>query len=195
MKSFPEVVTSGEGCKKDDAVERYYNRTAGMFYAFRSCGIRLSHWEMYTAESLSSVFSWMVDLFSPNPDKVQIRGIVYDRACDLKPFVRRLSNEGNKIATNYLGMEYIVDIFHCEKHTEAKCILSHPSCEYHPHLERFNYVKNMNTEIAEQAFSAINPFKFMTRKMSYAKRLLFFKFMDENYNSRLLKKFIKSEKK
>ena len=43
MKLVPNVVTSGKGCKKDEAVERYYDRTAGIFYAFRPCGIRLSH--------------------------------------------------------------------------------------------------------------------------------------------------------
>ena len=45
----------------------------------------------------------------------------------------------------------------------------------------------MNTEVAEQSFSQLNRFKFMTRKMSYAKRLLFLKFVDHSYNKRNVK--------
>ena len=79
-KSIPSVVTSGNGCKKDEAVDRFYNRTAGIFYIFRSCGIRLSHWEMITSESLSDVFTWLIDLFGQNPQEANLKGIIYDRA-------------------------------------------------------------------------------------------------------------------
>ena len=46
----------------------------------------------------------------------------------------------------------------------------------------------MNTEIAEQSFKEINPFKYITRKMSYCRRLMFFKFLDDNANDRMCKK-------
>ena len=46
----------------------------------------------------------------------------------------------------------------------------------------------MNTEVAEQSFNRINPFKYITRKMSYSRRLLFFKFLDDNCNNRKSKK-------
>ena len=99
FKSIPRTITLGEGCKKDEAVDRFYHRTAGMFYVYRSCGIRITHWEMITAESLSDVFTWLVDLFSQDPSEKDIKGIVYDRACDLKPFIQRLSKEENQVAT------------------------------------------------------------------------------------------------
>ena len=121
MKELQETTTSGEGCKKDENIDRFYSRTAGMFYFFRPCGIRLGHFEMYTAESLSSIFLWIVDLFGVVPSLDFLRGIVYDRACDLLPFLQRLAKEGNKIAQNYINLLYIVDIFHCEKHTMPKC--------------------------------------------------------------------------
>ena len=73
-----------------------------MFYIFRSCGIRISHAEMYTAESLSSVFIKLLDTFNTIPSSNDIQGIVYDRACDLKPYLERLSLEGNEFASNYL---------------------------------------------------------------------------------------------
>ena len=192
-KQLPTVIASG-GCKKEKDVMKYYDRSAGMFYMFRSCGIRLSHWEMFTSESLSSVFTWLVDLFSSTPDIIRyIRGIVYDRACGLKPFIQRLANEGNVVAARFLQLMYIVDIFHCEVHTEAKCVLGNPACEFHPHLEQFSHVRSMNTEVAEQSFNLINPFKYVTRKMTYAKRLLFLKFMDDHYNNRLIEKKSKKD--
>ena len=76
-KSLPNVITSEEGCKKRKDIETFYDRSAGMFYVFRSCGIRLSHWEMFTAESLSSVFTWLVDLFSSTPDLINSLTYMY----------------------------------------------------------------------------------------------------------------------
>ena len=182
LKNINETITSGKGCKESKNVDRFYNRTAGMFYMFRSCGIRLSHWEMYTSESLSNVFTYLVDIFGEKPDSSVLQGIIYDRSCDLHPFLTRLSKEGNEIASKYQNLKFIVDIFHAEKHTLPKCVLSHPECIYHPHLKRFESLKKMNTEVAEQSFSRINPFKYMTRKMSYCRRLMFLKFVDDNAN-------------
>ena len=186
--SIRTTIISGEGCKKEADVTTYYNRTAGMFYMFRSCGIRLSHWEMYSAESLSNVFLYLIDLFGEEPSTDDIKGIVYDRSCDLHPFIMRLASEGNELAKSYCGLQYIVDIFHCEGHTQAKCVLSNASCLYHPDLPKFEHVRKMNTEIAEQSFNKINPFKYITRKMSYSKRLLFMKFIDDNHNRSLVEK-------
>jgi hypothetical protein len=119
--NVPVTITNGEGCKSNENIERFYRRTAGMFYLFRPCGIRLSNFEMYTAESLSDVFKYIVDVFGEYPTFEQIRGLVYDRCCELKPFLQRLAGEGNDIASRYLNLLYIVDIFHAERHTEAKC--------------------------------------------------------------------------
>ena len=135
-------------------------------------------------ESLSNVFLFLIDLFGQYPNVDQISGIVYDRACDLHPFLKRLSKEGNETASQFKLLTHIVDIFHAEKHTQAKCTLSSDQCKYHPHLPKFNHLRDMNTEIAEQSFSRINPFKFITRRMSYCKRLIFLKFLDNDFNIR-----------
>ena len=66
-KTIDDIIISGEGCKIEDNVTKYKDRTAGMLYLFRSCGVRLSHCEMYTAESLSTVFSSLIDTFSCDP--------------------------------------------------------------------------------------------------------------------------------
>ena len=63
-KYIPETITSAHGCKEERNVDKFYERTAGMCYIFRPCGIRLSHWEMYTAESLSNIFLYLLDLSS-----------------------------------------------------------------------------------------------------------------------------------
>ena len=186
-ESIPEVISSGEGCKEDKNIERFHTRTAGMMYFYRSCGIRLSHWEMFTSESLSLVVSCLIDLFGVGNNSDDIKGIVYDRACELHPFISRLSSGGNLNVATFVNIPYIVDIFHAEKHSEPKCTLTHPDCFYHPHLEKFSNVRKMNTEVTEQSFSRINPFKFMTRRMSYGRRLLFLKFLDDHANNHIMK--------
>ena len=183
QRDIPSVVTSGEGCKKDEKVERFHECTAGMLYCFRPCGIRLSHWEMYTAESLSLVFLSLLDAFHDAPH--ELHGIVYDRACDLHPFLKRLAREGNKDAERMLtNIDFMVDIWHAEKHTMAKCTLTDPSCLYHPGLAKFGHLKGMNTEAAEQSFRLLNPFKFITNRMTYGRRLLYLKLLDNFYNNK-----------
>eukprot|EP00111_Clytia_hemisphaerica_P014383 TCONS_00042382-protein len=185
-KNLDNVVVDEDSCKKEENVDRFHSRTAGMFYLFRPCGIRLSHYEMYTSESLSSVFLYLIDTFGETAQNLS--GIVYDRSCGLHPFIQRLSNEGNLIAKKYEALDFIVDIFHVEKHTQPKCMLPHVDCLYHPFLDRFGRVRGLNTEVAEQSNSQLNRFKYMTRKMSYCKRLLFFKFIDDTHNKICLAK-------
>ena len=184
MTLIPPTVNNSEGCKKDRDIDRFHERTAGMLYIFKPCGIRLSNWEMYTAESLSHVFLCFLDLFENDMDK--LLGIVYDRACSLRPFIKRLADEGNEAAKRFCDLMYIVDIFHAEGHTTPKCVLGDPSCEYHPRLAKFAKVNAMNTEIAEQSFRLINPFKYMTRRMTYSRRLVFLKLLDNFSNERLV---------
>ena len=181
-KHIPMTVTSGLGCKEDGRVDRFYTRSAGMLYMFRPCGIRLSHWEMYTSESLSQVFLCLLDLFGN--DITNLRGIVYDRACDLHPFIEKLAREGNQFAKLIVHLLYLVDVFHVEGHTMPKCVLGNAACQYHPHLEKFNHVRGMNTEIAEQSFRYINPFKYITKRMTYGKRLVYLKLLDNFTNTK-----------
>lgn len=186
-EKLQNVFVSGEGCKEELNLNKFSERTAGMFYLFRPCGIRISHVEMYTAESLSMVFSTLIDVFTPTPVPEVIKYIIYDRSCDLHPFLIRLAKEGNPAATIFSQMQFIVDIFHAEKHTMPKCVLTSNECRYHPHLPEFSNVKAANTEIAEQSFHQINPIKHISRNMTYAKRLCLLKLIDHSFNSRLEK--------
>ena len=64
-----------DGCKEEKNITRFYSRTAGMLYLFRPCGVRLSHVEMYTAESLSAVFVLLVDVFGENPSRMKYKAL------------------------------------------------------------------------------------------------------------------------
>ena len=130
--SVPSTITSEEGCKKATAIDKFFSRTARMFYIFCSCGIRLSHTEMYMCESLSDVFVQLIDVFGKEPQNKDLRAIVYDRACNLHPFLQRLSEEVNECATSYGNLDYIVDSCHVEGHMQNKCQIRHSDCLYHP---------------------------------------------------------------
>ena len=195
-KMLEETITTNIGCKDEKNINKYERRTAGMFYIFRSCGIRLGHYEMISAESLSSVFTFLIDTFGTAPSIADIMGIIYDRACDLYPYIKRLADENNVAAIKFASLKYIVDVFHSEKHTQPKCTLAHPECKYHPDLAEFKEERNMNMNIAEQSFHLLNPYKHITRNMTYGKRLCLLKIIDDDYNSRLEKKLhlIQSDK-
>ena len=158
-----------------------------MFYVYRSCGIRISHSEMYTAESLSGIFTKLIDIFSENPSPSLLKGIVYDRACDLKPYIEKLSMAGNEVAKKFNDLDFVVDIWRAEKHTLPKCCIDNVLCEFHPDLIKFEYIRKVNMEIEEQSFHLINPLKHITRNMTYAKRLCLLKIIDHDYNLRLSK--------
>ena len=81
---------------------------------------------MYTSESLSTVLTCLNDVFEGNMH--QISGVVYDRACDLEPYIKKLGREGNECAKLFSVLRYIVDIFHAEKHTMPRCTLENPEC-------------------------------------------------------------------
>ena len=192
MTGISDILTSGEGCKEENTITKFHDRSAGMIYIFRPCGIRLTHCEMITHESLTQIFKALVHCFGKKPTKEILRGIIYDRSCDLKPFLDRLGRNGDAIAQYYAGLEFIVDIFHVEKHTLPKCTLGNPACVYHPHLPQFQYLQGVNTEVAEQSFHKLNKHKSSTRKMCYAKRLLHMKFLDDVVNANWVLKHSKN---
>ena len=78
----------------------------------------------------------------------------YDRACDLKPFLKNQAKNGSAGAKLLLQrVEFLVDTFHCNKHTELTCMpLENPKCEYNPKLPKFAEIHGVNTESCEQGF-------------------------------------------
>ncbi len=157
------------GCKKAGNVNRFYDRTAGLFAVVRPCGVIVNFTEMFTCESATQAYIFLYTTFGRNMyDLERLRYLGYDRACGLHPFLKNLEARGSLGAKILLSkVKFLVDLFHCNKHTELCCMPpENPLCQYHPHLSAFTEIHGVNTECAEQAFKWLGRFKFHTRKMT-----------------------------
>ena len=147
------------GCKRPQNRAKFYSTTAGMLALIRPCGIVVAMTEMYTCESATQVFLFLLRTFVHDVNTVmRLKYLGYDRACDLKPFLVNQSKHGSAGAKLLLdNVKFLVDIFHCEKHTELTCMpLNNPRCEYHPKLPIFKEIHGVNTESYEQGFRRLS---------------------------------------
>ena len=176
------------GCKKAGNINRFYDRTAGLFAVVRPCGIIVNFTEMFTCESATQAYVFLYTTFGRNlKDLARLRYLGYDRACGLHPFLKNLEAKGSLGAEILLSnVKFLVDLFHCKKHTELCCMPpDNPSCQYHPHLPAFAEIHGVNTECAEQAFKWLGRFKFHTRKMTRNRYCFFLWEMINLHNRRL----------
>ena len=94
------------GCKSKERVTRYMDRTAGLLTAVRLCGIIVKAQEMYTCESCTQVYAFLLLTFGRTTDDLmRLKFVGYDRACDFHPFFINLSKKGNvgaKILLNHV---------------------------------------------------------------------------------------------
>ena len=115
---------------------------------------------------MNLVFLFLLRTFVHDTDSVlRLRYLGYDRACDLKPFLVNQEKKGSAGAILLLErVQFLVDKFHCEKHTELTCMPpDNPKCEYHPSLPKFAEIHGTNTESCEQGFRRLNRYKYSTR--------------------------------
>ena len=176
------------GCKKACNVDRFYDRTAGLFALVRPCVIIVNFSEMFTCESPTQAYVFIYTTFGRSvTDLARLKYLGYDRACDLHPFLLNLTKRrslGAKILLDHVRL--MVDLWHCEKHKETTCIPpGNPDCIYHPHLPQFAEVKGVNTECAEQAFKWLGKYKFITRKMTRHRYCFFIWKMIDEHNKRV----------
>ena len=127
------------GRKKTKAA-KFYDRTSGIIVAVKPCAIIVGFEEMITSESPTQAFCFLLNTFFDAYDAkkdVNFRYCGYDRACDLHPYLTKLAKKGNEGAKALISKcEFLVDIFHCNKHTEPCCFPpDNPECIYHPYLE------------------------------------------------------------
>ena len=129
-------------------------------------------------------------------DKTSLKYCGYDRSCDLHPFCKKLTSHGNILAQKLLDQcEFLVDIFHCNKHTEPTCFPpNNPNCVYHPHRPKFKPISKVNTECAEQVFFWLSKFKSMVRKMCRWKFRFFLYVIIENHNRLVEQRLLDSGK-
>ena len=156
------------GCRKVKNVEKFYETTAGIIAAVRPCGVVVNFSELFTCESPSQVYLFLLFTFGRSAlDFAQLKFVGYDRACDLEPFLRGMAKKGSDGATLLLEQaKFFVDRFHVKGHTEPVCTAGDPQCKYHPDLPCFTDVSGANTECAEQTFAWLGKFKKVTRQMS-----------------------------
>ena len=186
------------GCKQKKNINRFYDRTAGLLAAVRPCGIIACFDEMFTCESPSQVFYFIFNSFGQNAESfARLKFLGYDRNCDFHPFMRKLSKRGNKGATLLLKeVKFLVDKFHCLKHTEAVCMpLENPKCVYHPDLPAFKEIHGTNTECAEQAFRWLGAFKNNCKKMKMHKYCFFLWVVIDAHNKRVEREICRKERK
>ena len=151
------------GCKKPCNRSKFFNRTAGVMFAVKPCGVIVDYREMYTCESSSQLFCQLLLLLDHMP---HVKYIGYDRACEFKLFLENLSKKGNEGAKKLLGLEYLVDRFHIRGHTTPACDITSPLCQFHPDLEKFRAIQYVNTSCAEQCFSWLKKYKHSVKYMS-----------------------------
>lgn len=185
-----ENVAGGVGCRGEEKVNKYTCRTAGVIGIVRTCLIRLSLQEMFTAESLASLALAIIDQFGTNPDPEDVKFCVLDRVCDLHPYIKKKANLGNEVFKRYLILlEYVLDTFHAEKHVKPVCVKDNPECIYHPKCEKFKHLKDVNFEAAEKSWVEYNKHKTVTRLMTYGHRLCYFLIIDDEHNKKLENRF------
>ena len=178
------------GCKKKSKVDRFYDRTAGLLAAVRRCGIIVGFQEMFTCESPSQVYIFLWLTFGRClEDLPRLKFVGYDRTCDLHPFLVGLQRKGGIGADILLqNTKFLVDKFHCLKHTEKCCMpLDNPDCKYHPDLDTFKEVHKTNTECAEQAFNWLGRYKRTAKNMTKHKFKVYIWCMVQSHNKRIEK--------
>lgn len=176
-------------CKKKENLNRFYDRTAGILAMVRPCGIILDVQEMYTCESPSQVFVWILRICSQ--DWEQFKYVGYDRACEFEPFLNNLQKKGNIGATELLQhLCFFVDIYHCLRHVKKTCmpLEDNPLCRYHPKLERFKDIWDVNTEAAEQTWVWFNGYRHNVRKMTQFKFKFFLWILSTKRNEYTVKR-------
>lgn len=154
------------GCKKPDQVNRFYERTAGVLAMVRPCGTIIHCSEMFSCESPTQLFIQLLRLKCDT--KIHLKYLGYDRACEFEPYLVNLKKKGNAGAELLLeDVQFLVDKFHIKGHTTPACDLESDQCRYHPDLQKFKDIQDVNTECAEQAFAWLGKFKQSSKYMSH----------------------------
>lgn len=183
------------GCRKVKGVTKFYDRTAGILALVRPCGVIVNTVEMYTCESPTQVYLFLLMTFARGQDIQRLRYLGYDRACDLHPFLRNLESKGAFFA-KWLNekVTYFVDSFHVAKHTEPCCMPpENPQCKYHPSLPHLSEIHGVNTECAEQAFRWLNKLKHSLKQM-HQHKFNFFLQTITNHRNLYLEQHLREQK-
>ena len=92
-----ELIT---GCRKQSRIDRFFDRTAGVAAAVRPCGVVVNFTEMFTCESPTQMYVFLVFTFGHGRYIDRLRYVAYDRSCDLHPFLCNLERKGTYFAVS-----------------------------------------------------------------------------------------------
>ena len=157
---------NAKGCKKKENISLLYQTTVRMLVPIRPCGIVVGLTEMFTSESYTQVFLFILRTFCSNLEHFKrLRYLGYDRACGLMPFLKNQAQNGSAGAKLLIdNVQFLVDIFYVSKHTEEVCMPpENLNCLYHPHLPKFDEIRGVNTESCEQGFKKLNQYLLSLR--------------------------------
>ena len=121
----------GDGCRKKSNVNHYLDRTAGIAAIVRPCGIIVNVVEMYTYESMTQMYLFLLGTFARGKDINHLKYLGYDRACGLEPFLQNLAKKDIYLAKYLLKhTRFLVDRFYIKGHTEKCCLppADNPDC-------------------------------------------------------------------
>jgi len=162
------------GCRKKENVEKFFHRSAGILCAVRPCGTIIWWTELYTMESCSQIFTFLLKMIE---DNCKVKCVCYDRACEYVPFLRNLAKKKNVGAQNMLNNTlFMVDNFHVRKHKQIACMpppAVNPNNLYHPECTQFKEFSDVNTSIAESVFAWIKSLRRVVRLMTEEKFVFF----------------------
>ena len=136
-----------------------------MLALIRPCGIVVSMTEIFTSESYTQIFFFILRTFCSNLEHFKrLRYLGYDSASGLMPFLKNQAQNGS---------------------AGAKLLIENPKCFYHPQLPKFDEIRGVNTEFCEQGFKRLNQYFDLTRKMSQFKRDVLFWFVNQCFDTDL----------
>ena len=141
--------------------------------------------EMYTCESPTQAYVFLWLTFGQSLEDLQrLKYFGCDRACDLHPFMQRMTRDGGLGVNEHV--EFLVDKFHCVNHTKPCCMpLENSAWHYHPDLPKFKEIHGTNIECAEQAFNWLGRHKSVTRMMTQYKFNFYIWNMINGHNSHI----------
>ena len=144
---LPQYVIDKSACKKASAVPKFYDTTAGLFLLARPCGVIVSTFEMFTAESITQAVIALYIAFKESPEEMKC--VFYDRGCELHKYLVDRKLSGAFPGWLLDNVVYGVDRLHIKNHTTRCCTLGDPLCAYHPDLPKFKEYLG-NTTVCEQ---------------------------------------------
>ena len=157
INSEMEVICNTEKLDKVKARDLFkVARSAGHFGLFCSCGVVRAMEIFYLDESLSQVWGFLVRLVRDFPSQFEPCDkyfIGYDSACKLKTYCDNQAQRypNSNIAKIISEIKKVHDRFHIQNHRE-QC----RNGELNP--DKYEILKGVNTEVAEQFFSHLLKF-------------------------------------